>query len=93
MFRRRSSWRSEKGGTVTTTRAGSGIGIERRYRGSEEYDAASYGGFSDEPGVAGETDPMLTEPIDFDAEREERERTREPLPPVDTDLTNSDFGI
>ena len=38
-------------------------------------------------------DDMVTEPIDFDGELAERERTHEPLPPLDSDPTNTLFGI
>jgi hypothetical protein len=73
--------------------ASDGLVIERHVRAGEEV-AESYsvviGG---DPGIAGLTDPMLTDPIDFDAELAERSRTHVPLEPVDGDQTNSIFGI
>jgi hypothetical protein len=44
-------------------------------------------------GVAGVTDPILVEPIDYEAEIARRAATREPLPVVETDLSNTLFGV
>ena len=76
------------------TTGASGIGIARHYAGHVYYGGGlSFAIFSEQAGIAGVTDPILMEPIDFAAERAERARTREPLPAPDTDLTNTDFGI
>jgi hypothetical protein len=57
------------------------------------YERASCLVIESERGTAGVTDPILTEPIDFEGEVRERERTHEPLKAIDTDLSNSRFGI
>lgn len=85
--------RSAKEVAMGTGTASGGIAIERRYSSHAQYSPAAYGSFGDEAGIAGVIDPILTKPIDFGAELAERERTHEPLPPVNGDLTNTDFGI
>jgi hypothetical protein len=72
-----------------------GFLIEREYRSEDAHWAysSSWAEVAGEHGIAGMTDPMLVDPIDFEAELAERRRTYEPLPPVDTDLTNPHFGI
>jgi hypothetical protein len=82
-----------KGSTLTRT-ASSGVAIERRYTGEDaRYEHHATIVVAGDQGIAGISDPILTEPIDFEAELAERERTHEPLGPVDTDLTNTLFGI
>ncbi len=44
-------------------------------------------------GIAGLTDPILVEPLDYEAEIAQRAATREPLSPVETDLSNTLFGV
>jgi hypothetical protein len=78
---------------LVPTTASSGYTIVRRYTGGVAYEQASYLTIEGDRGIAGMTDPILTDPIDFEAEIRERERTHEPLQPVDTDLTNDAFGI
>lgn len=79
--------------THSSTASG-GIAIERRYVSSEGHvEQSSYLIIGGEEGIAGVTDPILSEPIDFEAELNERAATHEPLEPVDTDLTNRAFGI
>jgi len=64
-----------------------------QYTGRTDYPHVAYGFFGDSTSVAGEVEPLLTEPIDYQAELTERARSREPLAPIDGELTNSDFGI
>ena len=76
-----------------TRTASGGIVIVRRYAGGANYDHEVSGTFGTDAGIAGVTAPSLVPPIDFEAELAERDRTREPLEPTETDLTNADFGI
>jgi hypothetical protein len=73
--------------------ASAGFAIERRYREEHAHYEQSSSIRVGESGIAGVTDPMLVEPIDFEAEIAERQREYEPLEPVDGDLRNSRFGI
>jgi len=75
------------------TTASNGVVVVKKYSGEACCEAVSYGSFGDDAGVAGVTDPILTDSVDFERELADREKTHEPLPPVDTDLTNDDFGI
>jgi hypothetical protein len=69
--------------------------IERKYSADDAHYEESFS-FDlrdtdyDEPGSS---DPVLAEPIDYEAALAERKRTHEPIEPVDTDLANTKFGI
>jgi hypothetical protein len=88
---------TDERGTVapsSTPTAASGSAVERHYVGSDaEIDGSSSVIIAGDQGVAGDVDPMLTEPIDFDVELADRALTYEPLEVVDGDLTNDAFGI
>lgn len=74
--------------------ASSVVSVTRAYRSEHaEYLEAWEFAVSGESGVAGLSDPILIEPIDFESEIEERRDTHEPLPKIDTDLTNPHFGV
>ena len=71
-----------------------GVVIERQYSGpGARYERSASIIVGGDAGHAGITDPILTEPIDFDAEIANRRETHEPMPPVDGGLSNTVFGI
>lgn len=73
--------------------ASSGVIIERKYRAKNAaYEETVIVGGPGE--VAGGVEPVLGEPIDYDAELEERRGTHEPIGfDPDADLKNTAFGI
>jgi hypothetical protein len=75
--------------------ASSGVVIERKHSAEgatyEESMVMRVGGTGD---VAGESEPILADPINFDAELAERRETHEAIEvDPDADLTNTQFGI
>jgi hypothetical protein len=80
---------------VRVSTASGGVVIERKHSAEgatyEESAVMQVGGAGE---VAGEAEPMLADPIDYEAELAERRETHEPIEfDPDTDLTNSQFGI
>jgi hypothetical protein len=70
-----------------------GVVIERKYRTEDGQIEQSSVVVSSDNVSAGDVDVILVEPIDYEAELARREKTHEPIEPVDTDLTNTAFGI
>lgn len=74
--------------------ASGGIGLRRQYISSEaSFEQYSWLVVQKDNGIAGIAEPILSEPIDFEAELAERKRSRAPIEPADTDTTNKLFGI
>lgn len=74
--------------------ASGAVTINRLYRAEDTvYEQLVWGGTVTDREVAGVSDPILVEPINFDAELAKRERTHRPISPPDTDLSNTVFGI
>lgn len=73
--------------------ASGGVAIRRRVELDAEFEASSHGVISGEQGLVSFGEGALTEQIAFEAEIAVRAETHEPLDAVDTDLTNSAFGI
>lgn len=74
--------------------AADGIAFQRNYvADGAHYLHAGWLVVQGEVEIAGITEPHLAEPIDFEAEIEERRRSGVPIEPVDTDSTNNAFGI
>lgn len=82
--------------THPSTRTSSGsVGYQRQYvSASAVYEQSGYLIVQGDEGMAGVTDPLLVEPIDFDAELARRRHSRSPIDePVDSDTANDVFGI
>ena len=76
------------------TTASGGVIIERHY--ASEGIRFTHGARlvvdgCDEP--AGVSDPILSDPVDYEAELAERRETHEPIEPVTSDTRNTVFGI
>lgn len=78
----------------TRTASGS-VGFQRQYVSDHAvYEQFSYLIVQGNEGIAGVTDPLLMEPIDFEAELARRRLDRAPIDePVDSDTANDVFGI
>jgi hypothetical protein len=76
------------------TTSASGIIIEEHYLGGAvRYERATWlaiEGLDEHPHMR---DPLLSEPIDFEAEIAQRRETHEPLPPIDGEIHNDLFGV
>ena len=71
-----------------------GFSIEREYQSENaHYEQATYVRVTGDEGVAGVADPMLVDPIDFEAEKQRRQEEYEPLEQVDVDASDTRFGI